>query len=183
MQIRWAVATTGALVLAFLTLGTPLSVRVGWFAPEAEAVAGACDANAKPANLNFILKDMNNKDVKLADFKGKVIVLDFWATWCAPCKVEIPWFVALQNAYGKRGLQIIGVSVDDTLEQLKPFAERYQMNYPILQGLGRDDVQDAFGPIWGIPTTVVIGRDGRICKTHIGASTKEAFEQEIKSLL
>ena len=78
-------------------------------------------ADAKPANLDFTLKDVNNRDVRLSDFKGKVILLDFWATWCAPCKVEIPWFVEFQEKYGPAGLQVVGISVDDTHEQLAPF--------------------------------------------------------------
>ena len=119
----------------------------------------------------------------LADYKGKVILLDFWATWCGPCKVEIPGFVDLQTRYGKDGLQVLGVSVDDTLDKLTPYAAELKMNYPVLQGLGRDDVQDAFGPIWGLPTTFVIARDGKICAKHAGMSTKQQFEKEIKALL
>ena len=186
MRIRWAIATCGALALALLTLNADLP----WTFKHADASAPgvppgaiACPANAKPANLSFTLKDVNNKDVRLASFKGKVIVLDFWATWCGPCKIEIPGFVDLQNRYGNDGLQVIGVSVDDTLEQLKPYVSTMKMNYPVLQGLGHDEVQDAFGPIWGIPVTIVISRDGRICAKHTGMSSKESFEKQIKSLL
>ena len=110
------------------------------------AATSSCPANAKPANLNFTLKDVDNKDVKLASFKGKVILLDFWATWCGPCKIEIPWFIEFQQKYGKDGLQVVGVSVDDTLDKLKPYVAQMKMNYPVLQGLDHDDVQDAFGP-------------------------------------
>jgi cytochrome c biogenesis protein CcmG/thiol:disulfide interchange protein DsbE len=186
MRSRWAIATLGALALALLTLNADLP----WTFTHADASvpgvppgATACPANAKPANLSFTLKDVNNKDVRLAAFKGKVIVLDFWATWCGPCKIEIPGFVDLQNRYGHDGLQVIGVSVDDTLEQLKPYVSTMKMNYPVLQGLGHEDVQEAFGPIWGIPVTVVISRDGRICAKHTGMSSKESFEKQIKSLL
>ena len=110
------------------------------------------------------------------------VLVDFWATWCGPCKFEIPGFVELQDQYGKDGLQVIGVSVDDTVAKLVPFVAEYKMNYPVLQGLGHDDVQDAFGPIWGIPTTVVIGRDGKICRKHQGMAGRDVFEREIKSL-
>ncbi len=181
MTFRWAIAAVAALALAVLTLDVPLPV----FA-DAEAAAptgGVCEANAKPANLNFTLNDVNNKPVRLSDFKGKVIVLDFWATWCGPCKIEIPGFVDLQNRYGKDGLQMIGVSVDDTLDKLTPFVKQFKMNYPVLQGLTHDDMQDAFGPMWGIPTTVLITRDGKVCKKHIGMSGKDVFEREIKALL
>ena len=178
MRMRWTIAAFGALALAFTTLHTDLPL------PWSEAAAdGICDASAKAAPLNFTLKDMQNKDVKLAAFKGKVLVVDFWATWCGPCKLEIPGFVDLQTRYGSKGLQFVGISVDDKLDQLKPYVDEYKMNYPVLQGLGHDDVQDAFGPIWGIPTTIVVGRDGKICRKHQGAVAKDVFEREIKSLL
>jgi thiol-disulfide isomerase/thioredoxin len=188
MKIRWTVAAIGALALAFMTIGEPLPLSglsglSGWsgtFGAEGDSV---CDANAKPAPLNFTLKDVDNKDVKLASLKGKVILLDFWATWCGPCKIEIPWFVEFQNKYGKDGLQVVGVSIDDTVEKLKPYVATAKMNYIVLQGLDHDDVQDAFGPMFGIPVTAVISRDGRICAKHVGLSSKDAFEREIKSLL
>jgi peroxiredoxin len=180
MRLRWTLAVLGALALAVLTMSVPLP----WtFHPAAPQTGSACPANAKTAKLNFTLKDMTGADIRLSDFKGKVILLDFWATWCGPCKVEIPEFVELQNKYGKDGLQVIGVSVDDTLEKLTPFVRELKMNYPVLLGLGHDDVQDAYGPIFGIPVNVVISRDGKICAKHAGMSTKEQFEKEIKSLL
>ena len=141
---------------------------------------------AKPsAKTSYLpgLSPVNGTNVTLSDYKGKVILIDFWATWCGPCKVEIPWFVELQTKYGKDGLQALGVSVDDTVDKLKPYVAELKMNYPVLQGLGHDDMQDAYGPLWGIPVTVVISRDGKICTKHIGFSAKESFEKEIKSLL
>ena len=181
MRIRWALAAVSALALALLTMSVPLE----WPFHRHETVAGgaACPADAKSANLDFTLKDMNNRDVRLADFRGKVILLNFWATWCGPCKVEIPWFAEFQEKYGPAGLQVVGISVDDTHEQLVPFVSKLKMNYVVLQGLGHDDVQDAYGPLWGIPVTVLISRDGKICAKHTGMSAKEAFENEIKSLL
>ena len=143
----------------------------------------SCPADAKKAKLEFTLKDLSNQDVKLSAFKGKVILLDFWATWCGPCKIEIPWFVEFQNKYGKNGLQVVGVSVDDTLDKLQPYVAKAKMNYIVLQGLDHDDLQDAFGPMFGIPITAVISRDGKVCAKHVGLSSKDAFENEIKSLL
>jgi thiol-disulfide isomerase/thioredoxin len=183
MRIRWSVAAASALALALLTLNADLPLPWSSSRVAAAPQASACPANAKPANLNFTLKDINNKDVKLSSLKGKVVLLDFWATWCGPCKLEIPWFVEFQNKYGAQGLQVVGVSVDDTLDKLKPYVASMKMNYIVLQGLGHDDMQDAFGPIWGIPVTVVISRDGRICAKHTGMSSKESFEKEIKGLL
>lgn len=134
------------------------------------------------APLQFTLKDMNGVDVKLASFKGKVILVNFWATWCGPCRVEIPYLVELQNEY-KDDLVILGISVDDPAEKMKPYATSMQINYPLLVGLGRDDVQDAYGPLWGIPVSVFVGRDGKIAKKHSGIASKEQIEREIKAAL
>jgi thiol-disulfide isomerase/thioredoxin len=178
MRVRWIAAAVGALALALLTLDTS-----ELWGDSALASGGACPANAKPANLNFTLKDVQGKNVRLSDHKGKVILLDFWATWCGPCKIEIPWFVEFQNKYGPQGLQVVGVSVDDTVEMLRPYVKDLKMNYPVLLGLHHDDIQDAYGPLWGIPVTAVISRDARICAKHSGISSKENIEKEIKSLL
>ena len=175
---KWAIAVASALGLAFLTLN---SSEVFDF--SAHASAGTCPANAKPAKLNFTLKDFTGKTVNLSDYKGKVILLDFWATWCDPCKVEIPWFIEFQKKYGSAGFQAIGVSVDDTPAQLTPYVARMKMNYPVLQGKDHDDIQNAYGPLVGIPVTAVISRDAKICVKHLGISSKESFEKEIKSLL
>ena len=150
---------------------------------DADAQGGACMVDAKPANLDFTMPDLSGKDVRLSSFKGKVILLNFWATWCGPCKAEIPGFVELQDQYGKDGLVIVGYSVDDDAAKAKAFADQFKMNYPILLGLGREDVQDAYGPIWGIPASFIIGRDGRVCQKHLGIAPKAVFEKEIKALL
>lgn len=179
---RWVSMLAVAAALALITL--PLdSLHVPLVPSEVEAAAAAsCDGNAKTAPLDFTIKDMNGVDVKLSSFKGKVILLNFWATWCGPCKAEIPAFVELQKQYAN-DLVVLGLSVDDPVEKLKPYAAQYKMNYPVLVGLGRDDVQDAYGPLWGIPTSFIIGRDGKICKKHMGIATKAQFEREIKALL
>jgi len=149
---------------------------------DAQSDDAACMADAKPAKMDFSIKDLDNKDVVLSSFKGKVILLNFWATWCGPCKAEIPGFVELQKAYAK-DLVVIGYSVDDDAPKARAFAAEYKMNYPILLGLGREDVQDAFGPFWGIPASVLISRDGKVCKKHIGIAPKAVFEKEVKALL
>ena len=182
MRLRWAIAAVSALALAILTLAADPWPSIH-FGAEAAGAAAACPANAKPANLNFTLKDLNNRDVTLSSFKGKVLLLDFWATWCGPCKVEIPWFVEFQNKYASSGLQVVGVLTEDTADKARPFAQQWKMNYTILQGNDRDDVDDAFGPMFGLPVTVVISRDGKICGKHVGLSAKDAFEKEIKALL
>jgi thiol-disulfide isomerase/thioredoxin len=143
----------------------------------------ACAADAKPANLAFTLEDMHGQKVTLSDYQGKVILIDFWATWCGPCKVEIPHFVVFLARYGSYGLHILGVWVDDTPDKLIAYAQNMKMNYPVLQGLGHDDMQDAYGPIVGIPVSVLISRDGKVCATHTGLTGRDVFEREIKALL
>jgi cytochrome c biogenesis protein CcmG/thiol:disulfide interchange protein DsbE len=181
--------------LALLALAVPLphldEVRdaslsgVALGAKVEAAQSDVCDKSPKAANLNFVLKDSAGKDFNLASHKGKVILLDFWATWCPPCKVEIPWFVEFQETFGSKGFIVIGVSVDDPASKLKPFGDQYKINYPLLVGDGRDDIKGprGYNAAWGLPKTLVIGRDGNICKTHVGLSVKEHFEQQIKSLL
>ena len=179
--------------IALLALAVPLSyveeLRTAEAASDEQSggarQSGVCDKDPKPANLNFVLKDASGKDFNLAAHKGKVILLDFWATWCPPCKVEVPWFVEFQQKYGPQGFIVLGVSVDDPVSSLKTFAEQYKVNYPLLIGDGRDDIKGprGYNAAWGLPKTFVIGRDGKICKTHVGLSVKEHFEQQIKSLL
>ena len=186
MRLQWVIATLGALALAFVTVPAPWT---GDLLDTAEPSAAAspdtlkCPANAKAANLNFTLKDLNNKEVSLAALKGKVVLIDFWASWCGPCKIEIPWFMEFQQKYGKDGLQVVGVFVEDTLDKVKPFAEKMKMNYTILQGQDREDFQDAYGPLFGLPVTFVISRDGKVCGKHVGLSGKPEFEKQIKALL
>ena len=161
---------------------TPVSSHQPDAVAANEQDGGACMADAKPAKLDFTIKDLENKDVSLSKYKGKVILLNFWATWCGPCKAEIPGFVELQKAI-PNDLVIIGYSVDDDAPKAKAFAAEYKMNYPILLGLGREDVQDAFGPFWGIPASVIISRDGKVCRKHIGIAPKAVFEKEVRALL
>jgi thiol-disulfide isomerase/thioredoxin len=143
----------------------------------------ACMADAKPANFNFTMKDVDGNQVSLASYKGKVVLLNFWATWCGPCKAEIPGFVRLQEKYRDKGLVIVGYSVDDTADKAKAYAAEYKMNYPILLGEGREDVQDAYGPIWGIPASFIISKDGKVCRKHMGIAPEAVFEKEVAALL
>ena len=177
MSKRWILAAAAAVGLAAVAIS-----GVGGQS-RAAGVSGACDPNAKPANLNFTLKDVAGKDVKLSSYKGKVVLLNFWATWCGPCKIEIPWFNEFHQKYQGKGFVVLGISADDTVEQLKPFVAQYKMAYPVLVGLGRDDVQEALGPVWGLPTTLLINREGKVCQRHMGLVKKEEFEKGILGLL
>jgi thiol-disulfide isomerase/thioredoxin len=185
MMKRWILAAVVVVALVYAIVPQlPLPGLPSFQEEDVEVAdqhATVCPAGAKKANLDFTIEDMNGQKVKLASYKGKVILLDFWATWCGPCKAEIPNFVELQQQYGRQGLSVLGLSVDDTVDKLKPFADDLKMNYPVLVGLGRDDVQDAFGPIWGIPTTFLISRDGRICRKNTGIQGKDKYDRSRSS--
>jgi len=152
-------------------------------APDGAQRGTGCPAKPQPANLDFTLKDMYGRDVKLSDYRGKVLLLNFWATWCAPCQVEIPGLVDLQARYKKRGFEILGVSVSDPREQLPPFARRFDINYPLLVGQDHDDLMEAYGATVAIPVTVLITRSGTICDRNMGLVDLEQIEREIKALL
>lgn len=126
------------------------------------------------------LRDTNGKIVQLSDLKGKVIILDFFATWCPPCRQEIPDFIALQNQYGGQGFVMVGVSMTGA-EDVKPFAEKHGVNYTIL--IGDDHSSEVYGPVRSIPTTFVIDREFNIVKKYIGFQPKHVFEDDIKELL
>ncbi len=134
------------------------------------------------ANLKFSFKDIDGRKTSLSQFKGKVILLDFWATWCVPCKAEIPGFIELQKKYGARGLQIVGISVDDSPATAKKYATEMKMNYPVLLAEGKEDILKAYDPIPSIPVSIIIDRDGRIVGRHVGIAPMDVFEKEIASL-
>jgi cytochrome c biogenesis protein CcmG/thiol:disulfide interchange protein DsbE len=197
-KVRLAAIVGTVIALAVMSIPFMLEQRAGlgetpdaMMAPLASHDAGdgdedhgtgACMADAKPANMDFVLPDLDGNQVPLSSFRGKVILLNFWATWCGPCKAEVPIFVQLQEQYPD-DLVIIGFSVDDTADKARAFAEEFNINYPVLLGLGHEAVQDAYGPIWGIPTSFVISRDGRVCKKHMGIAPRAVFERDIRALL
>lgn len=184
MRNRWiaALAVAAALALPFIPSCRDTNVDAGAAAENGEAAA-LCEADPKPAVLDLKLKDMNGADVNLADFKGRPMLINFWATWCPPCLEEIPYFVELVDKYRDDGLVVLGISTDDTPDQLKPYAANLKMNYPVLVGLNEPDVERAFGAMWAIPVTVFVKKDGNVCKEHRGTQTKEFFEQHVKALL
>ena len=188
MKSRWIAAIAAASALALLIVPLILhSERLESRGTSAATPTAATTPSAphKPegtaANLDLTFKDMNGAEVKLADYKGKVILLNVWATWCGPCEQEIPELVETYSKYKDKGLVVLGVSLDDPPETLRAYAPKKQMTYPIL--LWQDAFDDAYGPIVGVPITFFIGRDGTISKRHFGPVTKDGIEQEIKLLL
>ena len=148
--------------------------------------ACAIDEDLSPtgaADLGFELKDMNGRQVRLDAYRGKPIILNFWATWCGPCKTEIPAFVDLVTQYKEQNLTVLGVSVDDSPEDLRKFAAEYNINYPILVGLGQDKLQETYDAVMMIPVTWFIRPDGTIHLKHQGPATREWFETQVKALL
>lgn len=144
------------------------------------AVKADKDRKAAP---DFALKDADGKTVHLSDYKGKVVLLDFWATWCAPCKVEIPWFMEFEQQFKDKGFAVLGVSMDeDGWSVVKPYLQKLNMNYRVV--LGNDKVGDQYGGVDSLPTTFLIDRQGRIASAHVGLSGgKEDFKNDISNLL
>ncbi len=140
--------------------------------------AGAIGSKAP----DFELTDLSGKKVQLSDFKGKVVIIDFWATWCGPCREEIPDFVRLQSKYRQQGLVILGLSLDEGGDKkVRSFAEDHDMNYPVL--IASPETANLYGGVVGIPTTFVLDRQGRIVKKFIGRMGPETFEEAVKPLL
>jgi cytochrome c biogenesis protein CcmG/thiol:disulfide interchange protein DsbE len=130
---------------------------------------------------DFTLPQLSGPPLKLSDYRGKVVLLDFWATWCEPCRVETPFFVALQSKYRDQGLQIIGVSMDDTPDPVPGFYRQFNMNYPVVMGNAK--IGEEYGGVLGLPIAFLLDREGRIQKKHIGATDASVFEREVQTLL
>jgi peroxiredoxin len=130
----------------------------------------------------FALKDANGKTVRLEDYKGKVILLDFFATWCGPCKIEIPWFMEMERKNKDRGFAVLGVSMDDEgWDIVKPFLAELGVNYRVV--IGNDSTAQLYGGVDALPTTFLIDRNGKIASVHIGLASKKVFEDGIEQLL
>ena len=168
----------GALLAVALVVGLYFVNRY-WIAPAVNAHPE--DSSSHPLAPQFSLTDIQGKPLKLSDFKGKVVGLDFWATWCGPCRIEIPGFIELQKRYLSQGFTMIGISMDDSPEPVVDFYKQMQMNYPV--AVGNDRLGELYGGMPGLPTTFLIGRDGRIYAKHVGATDPAVFEAEIKELL
>jgi cytochrome c biogenesis protein CcmG/thiol:disulfide interchange protein DsbE len=156
------------------------------------AIYGCSPARVKAASLkpdgerhvapDFALKDADGKTVRLSDYKGKVVLLDFWATYCGPCKIEIPWFMDFERKHKDQGFSVLGVDMDEEgWDAVKPFVNDVGINYRIV--VGNDSTADSFGGIEALPTTFLIDRDGKIAAVHVGLTSKSEFENAIEQLL
>ena len=157
-----------------------LGIVVYW--PERTEHSPVKDPATRHTAPEFVLKDASGKLVHLSDYKGKVVLLDFWATWCGPCNVEIPWFEQFQKKYGERGFEVLGVSMDeDGWKAITPFARAQKINYQIV--LGNEKTGDLYGGIQALPTAFIIDREGRIAAVEIGLGEKREFQNAIEKLL
>ena len=151
-------------------------------APQTPPRQAVKDDGKRKAAPDFALKDGSGKLVHLSDYKGKVVLLDFWATWCGPCNIEVPWFTEFQRKYKDRGFEVLGVSMDDDgWKAITPFVAEKKINYRIV--LGDDKTGDQYGGIEALPTTFVIYREGRIASVHVGLTGRKEFEDAIQQLL
>jgi thiol-disulfide isomerase/thioredoxin len=131
---------------------------------------------------DFTLQTLDGKDMRLSDLRGKAVLLNFWATWCGPCKIETPWLVELQKEYGSQGLQVLGIAMDDSgKDDIEKFAKDMGVNYPVL--LGKEAVGDAYGGVPALPESFFIGRDGKIVDRIIGLKGRGDIEDAIKKAL
>jgi len=159
--VRWAIALGLAATLTVWSMGR--------------------DTKDHDPNFAYTLKDMNGVEVNLEDYRGRPLLINFWATWCAPCRHEIPGFVELVEKYKAQNFTVLGISVDDKPEDLRPFAAEFKMNYPVLVGLGHDDLQEHYGA-FSLPVSWFIKADGTVDYKHTGTQSKEWFEERVKRL-
>jgi thiol-disulfide isomerase/thioredoxin len=184
------------MLVAMATLA--MGARRGMSPPLTALTAGdetTCPASARHADLNFTLRDLDGRSVALRSFAGRVLLLDFWATWCGPCRIEIPGFVALAARDKPLGVEVVGVLVQDDFAKARPFARELGMTYPVLDGTNRSDLEGAYGPFTDLPISYLIARDGRVCRKHIGlpplpkgtsdfkAAVQAVFDRELRQVL
>jgi peroxiredoxin len=171
----------------------PLSLKSLLAAAVAAILALACstsepvraavkaEKDRKPAP-EFELKDSMGRTVKLSDYKGKIVLLNFWATWCGPCKIEIPWFVEFEQKYKDKGFAVLGISLDEEgWDVVKPYLENTKVNYRIL--VGDDMVAQLYGGVDSLPTSFLIDRSGRIANIHVGLVSKSEYQKDLDVLL
>jgi peroxiredoxin len=170
--IRWVAGAIVGMAIMALSLVFPVAVSAD--------ITPLGSRNGAP---DFSLTDAKGARVGLSDYKGKVVLLDFWATWCTGCKVEIPWYVEFQRKYKSKGLASIGVAMDEEgWTIVKPYLAQHPIGYPVVIG-DLNLLQKNFGVAPSLPVTLLIDRNGRIAETHVGVVEKDPFENEVRQLL
>jgi thiol-disulfide isomerase/thioredoxin len=171
-----------AKILALAVIATGTTLYSCSRCRPAETTQAASASNNLKSAPDIQLKDANGANVKLSDYRGKVVLLNFWATWCGPCKMEIPWFIQFEQQYKSKGFEVVGVAMDDDgWTAVKPYIAEKKMNYRVV--LGSDQVASVYGGIDSLPTTFVIDQQGKIEATHIGLINRSEYQKEIEGLL
>jgi len=170
---RYHCAAAGAILALFLA-GCTKSAK--------EAESNIKTESGRKKAPDFSLKDVNGDVVKLADYKGKVVLVNFWATWCGPCELEIPWFVEFEQKYKGRDFAVLGISMDDDgWKSVRPYIGSHKINYRMV--IGSEVVSQQFGGVDSLPTTFILDRQGRIAAGHVGLVDKRDYQNEILKLL
>jgi peroxiredoxin len=173
--LRFSAALATALLVGFFVEGCSRPQR-------SVSAASVKPNNQRKAAPDFSLKDADGKLVRLSDFHGKVVLLDFWATWCGPCKIEIPWFMDFQRQNQNKGLVVLGVSMDDEgWDVVKPYLASMKVNYRVV--IGNDQTAQLYGGVDALPTTFLIDKSGKIAAVHVGLVNRKDLENGIEQLL
>jgi peroxiredoxin len=175
-------ATRSPLVLVVVTFVVALMLYFGYHRARRPGAVSASHLAQSTVAPDFSLESLDGQTMRLSDLRGKAVLLNFWATWCGPCKIEMPWFVDFQNQYGSQGLQIVGVAMDDaSKEDIGKFAKDMGVNYPIL--IGTESAGNLYGGVPALPETFLISRDGKIVDKIIGLKSKADIADSIRRTL
>lgn len=182
MNRNWTLAATFAVIIGamlWLAAGRPCPLSRSSRAADA---AGATAAPASPADADFTVRDLEGNVVRTADLQGKAVILNFWATWCPPCRAEIPDFIDLQKKYGPQGLRIVGIAMDDAgRDAVAQFVRQNGINYPV--AMPNEEIARRYGTINVLPTTYYIGRDGQVVQLVTGLIGREQMESNVQAAL
>lgn len=167
-SLVWVVIVVAVAAMLF---AAPYLTRRG---PQTKVAAG----KGQPAP-EFALESLEGKTIRLSDFRGKAVLVNFWATWCQPCKIEMPWFEEMQKQYGPKGFQVVGIAMDDAgKDEIAKFAKDMGVNYPIL--IGKEAVGDAYGGVQFLPSSFFVDRQGKVVDHIFGLKSRSEIEDDIK---